>query len=136
MMDGQKSMNTGKGGADALKVNGMIRALLKLDLSYTEIQALFSCGKGRICRIQDPEAYKIKHSVDKNKRTHAISEVDKQVFVDFFESLDKEPGFACAHRLVQEYLTEEGVTWSALYKRYKNVVLTMEPPGRVISYTR
>ena len=69
-------MDTGRGGADAMKGDGMIQTLLKLDLSYAEIQALFNCGRGRICRIHDPEAYKIKHSVSKNNRKHAISEAD------------------------------------------------------------
>ena len=38
--------------------NGIILSLLKLGLSYGEVQSVLRCGRGRICRINNPDAYK------------------------------------------------------------------------------
>ena len=112
----------------------MIASLIKLDVSYFEIQCIFGCGKGRICKVNDPEAYRIKHS--KSTPGHAITAEDKEMLIEFLESLDTQQGFACAHRLPQTYLTEEGLTWSVLFGRYKLKQLARKPPGRVISIER
>ena len=38
--------------------NWIILSLLKLGLSYGEVQSVLRCGRGRICKINNPDAYK------------------------------------------------------------------------------
>ena len=52
-----ESLSTGRGGKDRLVGDGLMISMLQAQLSYIEIQALFNCGKGRICRIKNPGAY-------------------------------------------------------------------------------
>ena len=134
LRDEWQNLKTGNGQPDQLKGDGIIAGLLKLDLSYDLIQSILSCGKGRICRVNDPEAYEIKHSKDRAGKK--LTTNDKENMVAFFEELDKQAGFACAHRLQRYYLTEEGIKWSTLWKRYEKKQLERKPPSRVVSYKR
>ena len=62
--------------------------------------------------------------------------MDKTNLVGFFENLDTETGFACAHRLPLTYTTEEGLNWSILYRRYKTQFENSIPQKRVLSQSR
>ena len=125
-------MSTGRGGKDRLVGNALISSMLKMGLSYIEIQALFKCGKGRICRVNNPGKY----SREANENSTWLKVRDKENFVKFMETLDTQQGFACAHRKPLFYTTEQGLSWKKLYDRYKQELEAQDPPARVISLSR
>ena len=105
--DQWERLETGKGQKDQNEGDGIIKNLLSLGLAYNEIQMLLSCGKGRICRLNNPERYK--NVKEKQTSWNSITVEDKSNFVAFFENLETETGFACAHRQPMKYTTEQGL---------------------------
>ena len=125
-------METGKGKKDQLKGDGMILSLIQLNLSALEIQAVVGCGGGRIDRLRNRPV-----SIRKKlKPKHACSAEDYQRITNHIQSYQLEDGFACAHRRQLKYFTEQGLTWTSVYKSYKKLQLEHVPKFRALSYTR
>ena len=86
---------------------------------------LLGCGKSRIKRLTNPNPPANEHT-----SWNAVTVEDKANFVAFFENLDTEAGFACAHRLPLEYTTEPGLNSTILFERYKKESETSVPKKR------
>ena len=50
-----EQLDSGWGGTDRGKADGIIISLIKLGMPNLQIRACLGCGIGRICRLRDPE---------------------------------------------------------------------------------
>lgn len=104
--------------------DGMIISLIKLNFSQLEIRAVLEVGGYRVSRLQQ-----IAHSgtLDglhtrrlRPPPAHAFTLEQKQDIKDEYKFWELEDGYPCVHRRPIMFFCTEGITWLALWKRYKD----------------
>ena len=111
--------------------DGILLCLLKLDMSTVEIQSFLPVGSSRLTRLRKFQS----HSNNLRVRAHhALSNEEILTFKCFFESLEVEDGFPCAHRRPKFYIHNDGksVQWKEIYEKYKLYAETNLPEGRIM----
>ena len=99
--------------------DGILTCLQKCGLSHIEIRAALKCGSGRLTWLRHRKSNEVART-NNEKRSHALSQVDVNLFKAFMRTLDVEDGFPCAHRCPKFYILRNGkaTTWKELYGDY------------------
>ena len=93
-----KRRNNAAGNNPVLKnhANSVIRTLV---IKYPAVTVktllqVFQIGMGRLQKIKKDSCYSVSRGLPTNKFT----DLDMEIFNNFFKTLQYEPGYACAHR--------------------------------------
>lgn len=114
--------------------NGIISSLLGLKLSQNEIRVFLGVGSSRIQRVEKNRLNENRELQERAQPSHACTEEDLELVRFTSSTWELEDGFPCAHRRPRQYFIAPGVTWSSLWKQYRDKMEELEK--RVLSQSR